>query len=499
MTVPAPPPLRERLLYGSRFVDVDLPAGTLVVPAPPPLPALPDVAAATRAALESPLGMRPLSELVGAGSKVLVAFDDPAVFTGMRPDPRSEVVPAVLASLAEAGVNLRDVTLICANALHRKWTRRELGGLLGPQFELAWPLHRLINHDACAPDELVDLGESPRGLEVEVSRRVLESDLTLYVSIPITPMNGGWKSVAVGLSGFRSIRHHHRPFPSSGQSIMDPHRSAFHKILRELGRIIDAEVKRRGHHLMQLEVVLSSGTHGAVAAAAGAGGDGPPGIGRAVAGIFAGDTEAVHARALELLERQQVVDVAEPVDVLVIGLPDTDPYSQHARINPILLTNLGCSYTFGLYQRRPLLREGGVLVLVTPMHHDFDDIHHPSYREFYTSVLARTLDPFEAWDTFVDDFAHRPDYVHRYRHAYGFHGSHPFFMWNSTGFVRRHARAILVAGAVDEAVPRHLGFDPVASVDSALVRARELLGSAAGALRVGVLPLDPVRITRVGA
>ena len=123
--------------FGPRLLELELPAGSLVVPAPPPLPALDDLAAAVRAALAAPLGMQPLGELVRAGAKVLVAFDDPAVFTGAQPDPRQVAVPAVLAALAEAGVDLRDVTLLCANSLHRKWTRRELGGLLGPQFELA--------------------------------------------------------------------------------------------------------------------------------------------------------------------------------------------------------------------------------------------------------------------------------------------------------------------------------------------------------------------------
>ena len=66
------------------------------------------------------------------------------------------------------------------------------------------------------------------------------------------PFNGGWKSTAVGLGTFRSIRHHHRPWPSArGHSVDDPKSSAFKKLVWEQGSLIEkalAEKGRRGPH-----------------------------------------------------------------------------------------------------------------------------------------------------------------------------------------------------------------------------------------------------------
>ena len=458
------------LLYGSGTLAASLDDGTRVVPAATPLPAPADIAAAVRDAIGDLRGR------VGPGARVTVAFDDPAVFTMMEPDPRTVAIPAILATLGDAGVAMRDVTLLCANALHCRWTRRELGTILGAPFEHFWPLHRLVCHDAEDRDALVYLGETERGLEVEVNRAVLDSDFFVYLSIPLTPFNGGWKSVGVGLSSFRSIRHHHRPFPSSGQSIMDARKSAFPKLLREIGRVIAARLAVDGKSILQVELVLSNTTP------------------RGVAGVFAGDTDDAHARALELLRRQMVVEVDGQTDALVIGLPDIDPYSRFTVPNPLLLTNLGCAYTFGLYEERPLVREGGFLVLATPMEPRFDDLRHPSYREFFTRVLAYTRDPFEAWELFADDFANRREYLHAYRFGHGFHGAHPFFMWNSTLFPRRHLGGIFVAGARDPDVVRHLGFEPFPSVEAALSAAGARLGRAPS---VTVLPLEPLRIARV--
>lgn len=470
------------LRYGADTVSVAL-EDPFVLAAPAPLPRVADVAAATREALARPFGQAPLSSLAGPGAKVLIAFDDPAVFTFCDPDPREEMLSAVLGELLEAGVNLTDIHLLCANALHRQWTRRELASLLGEARVLAWPLHRLSCHDAEDPSSLEYLGETRRGFEVEVSRRLLESDLTIYLSVPMSPMNGGWKSTAVGLSSFRSIRHHHRPFPGASHSVMDPHKGSFHKLLRELGEVVAARMARDGKQLLQVEAVLDN--------------RGPwSGEAQGVIGVFAGAPNEAHAQALALLEQQLVTRVEAPRDILLIGLPDQDPYSRFAIQNPILATNLGLSYTYGLHQGQPLARPGGILILLHPFEGHFDDIHHPSYREFFTRVLAHTQDPTEAWDLFADDFAHRPEYVHKYRYGYGFHGTHPFFMWNQTAAPRRHLGGIFVAGARDPEVVRRLGFTPFADVDSAVREARARLGQGAS---LAVHPVPPISIARVGA
>jgi hypothetical protein len=98
----------------------------------------------------------------------------------------------------------------------------------------------------------------------------------------------------------------------------------------------------------------------------------------------------------------------------------------------------------------------------------FHPIHHPSYEEFFDRVLGTTRDPVAAWDLFIEDFWRRPEYVHKYRYAFGFHGTHPFFMWNGTAAPRRHLGRIIVAGAHDPDVPRRLGLESYETVPDAI-------------------------------
>src|SRR5262249_59552729 len=109
--------------------------------------------------------------------------------------------------LEAAGVRRSDVTLICANALHRMLRPTELARLLGDELVAEFGA-RLICHDAADKALMVDLGvTNDHGYPVEVHRLVAESDLTLYVNTNyMRGFTGGWKSVCVGLSTWRTIR-----------------------------------------------------------------------------------------------------------------------------------------------------------------------------------------------------------------------------------------------------------------------------------------------------
>jgi hypothetical protein len=347
--------------------------------------------------------------------------------------------------------------------------------VLGPILSLL-PPQRLTNHDACDPEQLIYLGETERGFEVEVNRAVVESDQLIYVNCTPSPMNGGWKSIAVGLSSFRSIRHHHRPFPfARGHSVMDPERSAFQKLLGELGSVIEAELARSGRRILSVETVLTNDVPSQIAA------------------VFAGHTPDVHRETLKVLASQQRLVVDGQSDVGIWGLPNRDPYSSLSRINPILVANLACSYTFGLYSRAPLVREGGVAIFANPVEPTFER-HHRSYHELFDEILPRTKDPFEIWDEYAEDFAHRPEYVYAYRYQFSFHGAHPLFLWGQTAFARRHLGRIIFCGGKDPDPVERMGFTWAAGVEEALDIARGDLG---GDPSITLVDLPPVFIPEV--
>ncbi len=466
-----------KLICGDDTVPVVLPEDARILRAPAGLEPLADVEQAIRAALDRPIAHEPLSSLVGPSSTVTIAFDDLTipVVPMAQPDVRLTIIQILLERLHAAGVRPENVRLIVANALHRKWTRTELATALGPVLSLL-PPQRLACHDACDPEQLVFLGETDRGFEVEVNRALMESDQFIYVNITPSPMNGGWKSTVVGLSSFRSIRHHHRPFPfARGHSIMDPERSAFQRLLAEMAALVEAELATTGRRLFQIETVLTNDLPGRVA------------------GVWAGYPPDVHRETLAALQRQQMLPVEGQTDVGIWGLPNADPYSALSHVNPILIANLACSYTFGLYSRRPLVREGGVAIFANPVEPRFAR-HHRSYPELYEDILPRTTDPFEIWDTHAEDFAHRPEYVYAYRYQYAFHGAHPLFLWGQTAFARRHLSTIIFAGGDDPDPVERMGFTHAPTVDDALALARAELG---GQPSVSVVDLPPVFIPDV--
>ncbi len=112
--------------HGEGFRLERLPAErSRVVYAPEPLAPVRDPDAAIRRALLEPLGdSPPLPELLYAGMRLTIAFDDLSLPLPpmRRPDNRQRVIEAVLDMAAEAGVD--DVVLIAALGLTPAHDRR---------------------------------------------------------------------------------------------------------------------------------------------------------------------------------------------------------------------------------------------------------------------------------------------------------------------------------------------------------------------------------------
>lgn len=475
-------PLKElsNIVYGDQMLTAKVPARTQVLHPPAPLPALADPAEAVRASLHSPIDHDSIAQLVGPGSRVTIAFDDPVIpqIPMKKPDFREIAITVLLQELEKLGVARKDIHLICANALHRKFTNYELSTILGEKIALQFGPNRLYCHDAEDHENLVRLGETDRGFEICLNRAVVDSDQLFYVNITSLPFHGGWKSVLVGLSSYQSIRHHHRPFRgASGKSVMDARRSSFQKLLGEMGAIVEKELDKANKKLFTIESVLNTATPQELIA------------------VHAGHIPSVHDKTLTILYEQQVVDVPEQVDIGIFGLPNMAYYANLSLINPILVRNQALSYSFGLYHKRPLIREGGIAIFAHPCLNQFHSINHPSYIEFYERVLSEFDDPYEVWDLFSEDFAHRPEYIHKYRYGYAFHGVHPLILWGQGAFAFRHMSRIFLAGAQDFDAARRIGFEPFRTIEEALDEATAALGPGAGIMHV---PMPPMYIPSVG-
>ena len=218
---------------GEDFILEDLPIGTRVLYPNPSIKGLPNREAAIRYALNHPLGCDPLFAQLEPGMRVTVAVDDislplPPMAT---PDIRQTILEIVLDMLAGHGVD--DVHIIIANSLHRKMTEWEMKRMVGPRIFAEYYPDRYYNHDAewaDGPDQ--DRRDATQRAAGSESPRA-ESDLLIYVNINFVPMDGGHKSVAVGLCDYESLRMHHDPQTiRDSDSYMDPARSELnHKVI----------------------------------------------------------------------------------------------------------------------------------------------------------------------------------------------------------------------------------------------------------------------------
>jgi len=478
--------------HGEGFRLERLPRGSRVVYAPDPVPPLHNPDAAIRHALLHPEGRDPLPALLKPGMKLTIAFDDISLpLPPMKPpDVRQRVLEQVLEMAAAAGVD--DVELIAATSLHRRMTPAELKRAVGERvFRAFWP-HALRNHDAEDPDDRAFVGTTDEGEEVEISKRAAESDLLVYVNINLVAMDGGHKSVPVGLGTYRSIRHHHnvRTMQES-RSFMDPGHSGLHASAIRMGRLLAGHLP-----VFTVETTLNnktfpdefgflmkrerewSVTDQLLFVGAKNGLERMPAQARrtlfqrivaphALTGVHAGETEAVHERTLANVHRQQLVRVDGQADVLVAGLPYICPYNVNSIMNPILVACLGLGYFFNLYLGKPLVRPGGVMILFHPTPYEFHPGHHPSYIDFFEEVLAETTDPLELEAKFEEDYANDPWYRHLYRTGNAYHGVHPFYMWYWCAHALDHLGDVIVVGGDPRAV-RRMGFHPATSLADAL-------------------------------
>jgi hypothetical protein len=488
---------------GNRIVGVDMPRGSTILYPPPALPGFkraqfPEL---VRKAFENPRGMDPLKALVSSKSRILIAFDDncqPFPPTS-RPDFRQTVLETLLPLLYEYGVEKKNIRLMCAVALHRKMKTHELTFMVGDTVMREFFPNQLTNFDAEAPDEMANLGKTERGEEVEISRFAVEADLVIYIDSVQIPLNGGHKSVGVGLAGYKTIAHHHSPHcTAETPHVMQPHGSEMHNSIERISRVVLKNCK-----IMVLEFAMNNATYPPHTAYLGK----PPercnflesamrttapltfsvlpepicrGILRAVPGAYeplaitAGSIDEVHPITLGKLREQLMVDVPRQYDTLVFGLPDLSPYAIDARVNPVLVVSDVLGYVFNWFYNKPLVKKGGTVIIVNPVDEVFHPEYHVAYRLFYDEVLAATQDPFEMQKRFQEKYAYDPHLRDCYRNRYAHHGFHPFTVWYwATYPLTKYLSQVIMVGPKDDRSARRLGVSWAPDMQSAFAMARK--------------------------
>jgi hypothetical protein len=504
--------------YGTRFREVVLPRGARVIHPNPPMEPLGNPLAAIRYALQHPIEAEPLYAQLRPGMKLTIAMDDISLPLPpmVRPDLRETILTEILKLCADYGVD--DIHLIIANSLHRRMTAAEIKRAVGSKIFGEYYPDKLYNHDAEDPDGIVELGVTERGERVRINRRAAESDLLIYVNINLVPMDGGHKSVTVGLCDYLSLKSHHNPHVMHQcHSYMDPRpeKSRLAKICERMGKIVDQHL-----NVFHIETALNNNMYGGPLAFLGKPESDwsefdrtkfqatnallervPEAARRAVfekvpapfglIAVHAGKTEPVHAKILEACFAQYAVPVKGQCDVLVTGIPYISPYNVNSILNPLLIQVMALGYLFNMYRGVPLVRKGGALIVYHPCHEDFDRQFHPSYVEFYHRILAHGTNSYEL-EKYEESFAHDPNYIQMYRKGNAYHGVHPFYMWYWGDAGRAHVGQVIVVGAENERVPRQLGWKSARNFEEALDMAKDVVGKSDP--EVTMLKIPPICI-----
>ena len=143
--------------------------------------------------------------------KLTICFDDVSLPLPpmAAPDIRQRVIETVLDMAAEAGVD--DVVLVAALALHRRMTEEELRHASESGSSRVRAARDATQHDAEDPDNLIHLGQTDQGEDVEINKRAATSDLLVYVNINLvrwTAATRAWRSAwpPTGACGTTTIR-----------------------------------------------------------------------------------------------------------------------------------------------------------------------------------------------------------------------------------------------------------------------------------------------------
>ncbi|GFO68942.1 hypothetical protein GMLC_25210 [Geomonas limicola] len=139
-----------------------------------------------------------------ASEKVVIVTSDIT-----RPTGSEIYLPLLVRRLVEAGVQERDIEIVIALGIHRKQTEAEHRKIVGEIYGRI----KVSDHECDDPGSLVYLGETSRGIPVEINRTVAEADrliLTGAVTFHyFAGFGGGRKSILPGVSSRKSCMASH--------------------------------------------------------------------------------------------------------------------------------------------------------------------------------------------------------------------------------------------------------------------------------------------------
>ncbi len=449
--------------YGQGLMTADLPDDRTDVFIPGETVADPNCIPAdkieeeTRKAILNPIGMDPISKLVRKGSKVTIVFPDRVKGGFQNNSHRKTSIPIILEECSKAGVEKKDILLICSNGLHRKNTKKEIRSILGDAiFEEYWHSNQIINHDSEDYDNLVDLGCDENNNPVIMSKYVFESDLAVCIGHtmgnPYGGYSGGYKHTATGITHWKSIASHHVPHvmhrddftPVNAKSLM---RYKFDTISMHME-------KKMGRKFFMVDAVLDTKS-------------------RQIA-VFAGYGKEIQPVSWEVADKRTYVPFAkEKYDIIMFGMPQNFHYGNGMGTNPIFIMQAASAQ---IIRHKRVMKDNAVMIFSSICNGYFHDQEFPSYRETYELFQQDYHNALPDMAEHGEAFAMMKHYTDAYRFNYAYHPYHAFSMMSCGHLAEKHCSAVYCVGAYEPGYARGMGMKTRASFEEALKDAQKYVG-----------------------
>ncbi|MBD3307254.1 nickel-dependent lactate racemase [candidate division KSB3 bacterium] len=280
--------MKLTLDYGKDGLAVTLPdTGNMTVVEPKYVEGLEDQAGAVRQALQQPIGLPPLRDLVKSTDTVGIIFYDIT-----RPTPDHIMIPALVEELQAAGVAAEQITLFNATGTHRLNTEAELRQKLG---DAVVDTFRIIQNDATDRASHVHVGTSASGNEIWIHKEFVESDIRILTGF-IEPhffagFSGGGKAVMPGLALLDTVMRNHgarnidHPNSTWGITYGNPLWEEIHEaaLMVKPTFLLNVALNRK----------------------------------KQITGVFAGDMDQAHEKGCAFVKETAMVAAEEPFDIVI--------------------------------------------------------------------------------------------------------------------------------------------------------------------------------------
>ena len=404
--------------------------------------------------IRNPIGMKPVTELVHKGSKVVFVVPDRVKGGEQKTSHRKLSIKYLLNELYSAGVEPQDILFIISNGLHPRSTEQDAKAIFGPEiFDAFWGSGQIISHDSEDSEHMIDLGTTRRGDPVVMNKYVFDADLPILIGHvqgnPYGGYSGGYKHSATGITNWRCIASHHVPAvmhredftPVNNGSLM---RNKFDEISMHME-------EKMGHPFFCCDAVLDSKS-------------------RQIR-IFSGYAKEMMPLSWKVADRRTYVHWAEKkYDVIVFGMPQKFHYGDGMGTNPIMMMQ---ALSAQVLRHKRIMSDRCVIICSSLCNGFFNDKKWPYLRELYEWFQHDQMNQLPDMNRLGEYFATNEEYIRQYRFANAFHPFHGFSMMSCGHIAEMNTSAIYIVGAEDPGYARGMGLKTRATFEEALEDAKK--------------------------